>query len=279
MNEEYYYVLSDAEVDAYLARIGTVRKELTIDYLDELVYLHQCNVPFENLDVYEYKRPVSIEIEKLYDKIVTRRRGGYCFELNGIFVALLQALGFDAWSCACRITRDENAPHRSQVMHRGNIIRIDGKLYFCDVGFGGPMAPFAVPLSGEEKKLHGETFWFTQTDEWWWMLRRITKGKADTSRIGANPELADQCVPAPVMLISPAGWEPTDFIELSRACSEGPTARFARTRMINMRRPNGYYAINGNILTVVKDGERTETEISDDDMARTVKEYFDLENR
>ena len=276
MNEEYYEALPD--IQAYLDRIGVRMREPSVDYLDELVYAHQCTVPFENLDVYEYRRAVSLETGKLFDKIVTRGRGGYCFELNGLFVALLCALGFDAWSCPCRITRDENA-RRSQIMHRGNIVRVDGELYFCDVGFGGPMAPFAVPFNGEKKTVHGETFWFSQTDEWWWMLRRITRGKGDVSSIGVDPEKREQCVPAPVMLVSPTSWEPTDFIELNRACSEGPGARFARTRMVNMRRPDGYCAISENRLTLVENGNRTERELGQDEVAPALLQYFNLADR
>ena len=67
MYSKYYEPLPDA--DAYLARIGMKRPtELTRDYLDELVFAHQCNVPFENVDICEFGKAVSIATEDLYNK-------------------------------------------------------------------------------------------------------------------------------------------------------------------------------------------------------------------
>ena len=114
MAEFIYEPLPDLE--AYLARIGyTGSRELSRENLNELVYCHQCSVPFENLSCCDYGEPVVMDIPSLYDKVVTRHRGGYCFELNGIFAALLRAFGFDAYSVMCRLARsDEIRP----VMHR-----------------------------------------------------------------------------------------------------------------------------------------------------------------
>ena len=66
-------------VDTYLERIGAPAPTAgpSLEYLDELIRLHQCSVPFENLDIYDYHRPIRLEIPALYEKIVLRRRGGY----------------------------------------------------------------------------------------------------------------------------------------------------------------------------------------------------------
>ena len=185
MAEFIYEPLPDLE--AYLARIGyTGSRELSRENLNELVYCHQCSVPFENLSCCDYGEPVVMDIPSLYDKVVTRHRGGYCFELNGIFAALLRAFGFDAYSVMCRLARsDEIRP----VMHRGVVIRLDGKHYFCDVGYGGAMAPFAIELSPKRQTFHGETYWIDEApDGWYRVSRRRGAGNAIGEDNTAEPE-------------------------------------------------------------------------------------------
>jgi arylamine N-acetyltransferase len=77
------------DVGAYLERIGLTRPPTpTLDGLAELGLAHLCAVPFENLDI-AAGRPLSLDPDALYDKIVVRRRGGFCYELNGLFGQLL----------------------------------------------------------------------------------------------------------------------------------------------------------------------------------------------
>ncbi len=82
-------------VDKYLERINfTGDRTPTRENLIRLQKAHLMNVPYENLDIY-FGRPFSLAMEEMYDKIVNRRRGGYCFELNGLFAWLLRELGYD----------------------------------------------------------------------------------------------------------------------------------------------------------------------------------------
>lgn len=85
------------DVDTYLQRLETERGEdLDKDYLDTLIYAHQCKIIFENLDVYgSYKphEPISLGIEDIFQKIIRQERGGYCFELNALFTQLLKGSG------------------------------------------------------------------------------------------------------------------------------------------------------------------------------------------
>ena len=133
MYEKLYEPLPDTA--AYLERLGLEPpRELNREYLDGLVYAHQCRIPFENLDVYAFHRPISLGIADLFQKIVMNKRGGYCFEMNALFTALLNALGYHAWACMCRILRSKD--YIPPVMHRGVLVELDGQLYFCDVGYG-----------------------------------------------------------------------------------------------------------------------------------------------
>ena len=133
------------DISRYLDRLGITAANLkpTHAFLDELIVAHHFHVPFENLDVYDFHRVPLLGVDNLFDKIVTRHRGGYCFEMNGLFFALLKELGFDIWPCLFRIN-----PHGEwgPANHRGTIVRIDGQLHYVDVGMGGAMPPFALPL-------------------------------------------------------------------------------------------------------------------------------------
>ena len=79
-------MLTPAQRDAYLARLGlTTAPATTPDGLADLHAAHMMAVPFENFDIH-LGRGISLDPEAVYDKVVARRRGGYCFELNGLFL-------------------------------------------------------------------------------------------------------------------------------------------------------------------------------------------------
>lgn len=275
MFKDYYKGLPEGGADAYLERLGMQRpKQLTKEYLDELVKAHQCNIPFENLDIYDLKKPISIVPKDLFDKIVTRKRGGYCFELNGLFVLLLQALGYDAYSCPCRVLR-EDTPTPNPVRHRGTIIRLDGKYLFCDVGFGGPMPPATVVLEdGTRQIVDGETYWFERKSEFWWTLKRLTKGKLEIGMGGTPPD--DAVREAPVLMVSQAQWEAVDFILPNEYCSLGPNASFARERLVNVKRRDGHISLRGNVLTTVKNGVRERREVTEEEAWALIRDELKL---
>ena len=259
MWEEYYKPLPDA--DRYLERIGARRRtELTKEYIDELVRAHQCAVPFETTYLSEYGREIKIDTDSLYRKIVEERRGGYCFELNGLFVLLLQALGFDAWSCPCRVIMGANdGDCLPPVFHRGNIVRIGDALWFCDVGFGGPMPMGAVELGREGvQEIGGERFFSVPSGHGIFRLKRENaKGKAEN-----------------VLYISVARWEPTDFIGPNAVCS-APGGRFS-SRTVSLRTEAGYISLTGDEYSVMENGKLTRRQVSREEGGRIIGTVFGL---
>ena len=116
---------------AYLARIGYEGStEPTLETLAGIVLAHLRAVPFENLDIVPLARPLRLDPEGLFAKIVGERRGGYCFELNGTLALLLEDLGLTVVRVACQFTEetgysdpfDHLAPHRD-VSRRGGVVR------------------------------------------------------------------------------------------------------------------------------------------------------------
>ena len=155
-------------LDAYLDRIGVCDVQpATLEFLDELIYAHQRTVPFDNLDVYEKHLVPSLQVPDLFDKIVVRKRGGYCFELNALFNALLLELGFDSRPCMARVLF-RPVPY-FHISHRANFVRIDGRDYLADVGFGGPMPSFALPVEDGATRIgRGQAFAMHRYDDYWW---------------------------------------------------------------------------------------------------------------
>ncbi|WP_231906403.1 arylamine N-acetyltransferase family protein [Cupriavidus gilardii] len=139
--------LDGARLDAYLDRIGLQQRPApSLEALDAIVAAHLRRIPFENIDVL-LGRPIDIALDAVFDKLVTRKRGGYCFEHNTLLAAALTALGFEAMPLAARVRYgiDEGVPTpQSHLLLR---VRVAHRDYIADVGFGGPNPPCALPLS------------------------------------------------------------------------------------------------------------------------------------
>jgi len=120
--------------DEYLARIGSGGREFGTGREDLKVLQrgHLLNVPFENLDIH-WKRQIVLEIEKFYEKIVGRRRGGFCYELNGLFNELLRHLGFKTRMISARVFN--GTVHGPEFDHAAIIVTIGEDEYLADVGF------------------------------------------------------------------------------------------------------------------------------------------------
>jgi N-hydroxyarylamine O-acetyltransferase len=144
---------NNIKVKAYLERIG-ISHEVKPDYktLRELHYAHVHNVPYENLDILRGKY-LSIDHEAVFHKIVEKRRGGYCFELNGLFAWLLRAIGYAVTEFYGRYLEGEPL---EMPMRRHRIIKVDldGKEYICDVGVGvtAPRWPLDFVLDEIQKQ-------------------------------------------------------------------------------------------------------------------------------
>ncbi len=123
-------------LDAYLKRIGLTEKPAaTRAGLQTLMRAQLYAVPFENADVWHKKMIVSLIPEEIVDKIVTQGRGGYCYEVNGLFCMALEALGFSYTMLAARprFNYTERRPKTHMVLR----VEAEGEFFLCDLGFGG----------------------------------------------------------------------------------------------------------------------------------------------
>jgi N-hydroxyarylamine O-acetyltransferase len=132
-----------SEVDRYLERIGYPgSREPTLATLTELHRAHLLTVPFENLDI-ALGRPLVLDRAANYAKIVDRRRGGWCYELNGMFGWLLEQLGFPVTLLGSRVTG-----HTTSVDLAHLLLLVDlDEPYIADVGFGDGSSLVPIPLA------------------------------------------------------------------------------------------------------------------------------------
>src|SRR5215471_15232590 len=151
--------MAKLDLDAYLARIGYVGpREPSLAVLRSIHALHPSAIPFENLDVI---RGVGIRLDlpSIEQKLVRDRRGGYCFEQNGLFAAVLEELGFEVTPLAARVRWQVPPDVRTSLTHMVLRVDVERVPYLADVGFGGqtPTAPLRLDVP-DAQRTPRETF-------------------------------------------------------------------------------------------------------------------------
>lgn len=273
MFEELYEPLPDR--DLYFKKLGmeTPTGPLDKDLLDRIIYAHQCAIPFENLDIFDRRLSPSLGIADVFDKVIRGKRGGYCFELNGIFHALLQEIGYDVMPCVGRSLK--NRGYVYPFTHRGIIAEVDGQRLFCDVGYGGPMPPCAVPLvDGLEIASHGQSFKIVRGEGSWWNLYYLgSTADLKAARASGAPERE----PVPVTAFLDERMQLTDYAVLSHFCATSPQSVFTQWRMVNRRTPDGNVSITADELTRVgADGKETVAITSEEQFRALLAEHFGI---
>ena len=262
MYEGVYAPIPDA--GAFLARLGLdpddYRKSLhpelpdspspfsaphVKESLDKLVEAHLMTVPFETLDIFDLHKEVSLEIPALFEKIVVKRRGGFCFEVNALFMSLLEALGFKCTPVAVRVLFEGDFPTTG---HRSTIVTLpDGTRCVCDVGFGGPTPLGATYLDCTEVQKSGKlSFRFEHREDGLYRFVQVLD----------NGEIF------PLLLFSDREYPVIDFIALSVYMSRGDTARFNNERVLNLLRPQGSVGMINDTLRLHDNGVLTELELN-----------------
>jgi Arylamine N-acetyltransferase len=234
--------MNQQQMEAYLDRIGyTGSRELTGQTLDGVIKAHVGTVPFENLDPCEFGITPSLEEEDLYNKIVVNRRGGYCFELNTSLHNLLLAMGFDAYPVVVRIIMGPG-PARPYA-HKGVVARAEGKLWYCDVGFGGPGPKGVVEMSDREQEITGGVYRCVFPEDYCEILHKDGEEWPVLFRFPMHPI------------------EPCDFIPLNFYIGGQPNFGFRAWRTVNLTLPNGSKALSGKHYTRRIDGQITERDV------------------
>ena len=240
------------DFQAYLDRIGyTGSREISLENLTVLIRQHLETVPFENLDCYPNGSALTNDSERLFEKIVVKRRGGICFELNGLLYELLNALGYACYSVAARIPRPDGI---APICHQGIVVTLDGKQYYCDVGFGGPGPKGALPLDDAPVQIiDGEEFRIWRSGVHVSIQRFHREQWTDVIRYADIPCIRE------------------DFSGMLYHFSMAPDSYFVIQRIVNLCLPGGgSLALTDNRLTVRRNGTMIQRILRDSEEVRTV---------
>lgn len=160
------------DVDAYLNRIGyRGDRSTTVDTLRGLHRAHTSTIPFENVDVL-LGRPIRLDVDGMQAKLVGQLRGGYCYEHNLLFAALLERLGFVVSRLSGRVRNGQDV--RRPRSHATLRVEAEGRAWLADVGFGGerPLEPILL-ADGVTAAQGGWTYRLDAIGDGEWLLRSL----------------------------------------------------------------------------------------------------------
>ena len=244
----------------YLERIEyTGGTGISEDTLRELHIAHTLNIPFENLDVY-YGKPVLLDEASLFNKIVKNRRGGYCFEMNGLFSLVLQKLGFKVTNLLARGTID--GINYNAKTHQVLLVEINNKMWLADVGFGndGIIAPLILK-EGRDQGQFAHTYRLLKDPEYGYVLQK----KIADKYMSMYAFTMNRCYPM-------------DFIMSNHFTATFPESFFVKMRMCTKPTKEGRITLTDMGFKIVTNGNITEKIIKNDDEFNAVlKKYFSLD--
>jgi len=247
-------------VDAYLRRIEYAGPTAPIaENLRALQVAHLQTVPFENLSIHAHE-PIVLDDTALFTKIVERRRGGFCYECNGLFAALLRALGFDVTMLSAEVANAEGI-FSPPFDHMTLMVQLQER-WLVDVGFGDS---FIEPLLLDDRseQIQGSRAYRIAAEDNYLVL----------SRREANEWIAEYR-----LNLEPHVYE--DFAEMCRYHQTSPESHFTQKRICSRAtREGGRITLSDmRLITTGNDGERHEKILqSDEEYRESLRELFGIE--
>jgi N-hydroxyarylamine O-acetyltransferase len=248
------------DLHAYLARIH-VSAELDLaapqpsaPLLGALHHAHLLSVPFENLSIH-YGEPITLGEEALYNKIVQRRRGGFCYELNGLFAWLLRQLGFTVTLLSARVAQPDGG-FTPEYDHLTLQVRdMDGVDWLADVGFGDTFRlPLCLQPDIEQDGADGYIYRLSLDPiVASWLVQR--RGETDWEaqyRFTLHPHLM------------------ADFAERCHFQQTSPDSHFTQRRICSLALVDGRITLSDLRLITTRNGVRDERDLASEDEYRTV---------
>ncbi|WP_433590969.1 arylamine N-acetyltransferase family protein [Nocardia sp. CA-145437] len=262
----YTWLGAELDLDAYLDRIGfTGARTPTLETLRALVRAHTTTIPFENLEII-LGRGIPLESEALQDKLIRRRRGGYCYENVGLFAAALERLGFEFTAMSGRVTL--GATGLRPATHA--LLRVkaadDDRLWLCDVGFGwGPLEPIELAPDRGEFAAGAWRFRLERTTdavggELWTLYQFGKDGWVDRHTFAITPQYR------------------VDFAVGNHYVSTAARSPFTLRPFVQRFLPDVHHQIDGTTWTTHRpDGSEEVRELEVAELPKVLAEVFDIE--
>ena len=249
--------MEKVKVEKYFRRIGLEMPETVVpdgELLKKLHFAHCTTVPYENLDIIR-GIPLRLDDEGLYQKVVEEGKGGYCFELNGLFAWLLRELGYKVTEFAARYLRGES----SIPMRRHRVLKVEAVdgVYIADVGIGEVCQRYPLLLAeGLEQPQFDECYRFDKDDFLGWVLMDLHKGQwRQLYSFTEEPQL------------------PQDYLALSCYCEKHPDSPFIHAEMFSLKTAEGRITLDGNVYKEFVNGEVSVKELGEDEMSAAYAKF------
>ena len=247
------------DITAYLKRIN-YRGPLapTAETLRQLQVAHLLSVPFENLSIHSGES-IILEDEALFKKIVVRRRGGFCYELNGLFAALLRALGFDVVMLSAGVANEEGE-FGPEFDHMVLLVTL-AERWLVDVGFGDSFRePLLLDKRAEQVQSERAYRIDVADDDRLIVMQRESNGKWGAQyRFSLEPHTY------------------ADYAQMCRYHQTSPKSPFTQRRICSRATPEGRVTLSQLQLITTMGGERHERELADErEYAELLRECFGI---
>jgi len=246
------------DVERYLRRVqyeGSTQP--TAANLRDLHRRHLFTVPFENLDI-ALGTPIVLDPELLFDKIVVRRRGGFCYELNGLFCELLRAVGFSVNMLSARV-RHADGTYGPEFDHM--LLKVDlEEPWLADVGFGESSVDPLPRRSGATTNENGQRYSVRQSGGEWQLVKHLE-----------NDESTQY-----VFLDIPHSME--EYEDMCVYHQTSSDSHFTRSRVCSLATPDGRVTLSGMRLIETRMGHREESTLRDKaELKHCLRDRFGIE--
>jgi N-hydroxyarylamine O-acetyltransferase len=250
--------MSSVDVNAYLQRVGYAGElKPTRAVLESLHLAHATHILFENLDIL-LGRPVSLDLKDIEGKLVRGGRGGYCFEHNTLFAAVLREAGFEVTTLSGRVRY-----RASQVLPRTHmLLRVDveGETCIADVGFGAEGLLLPVPFGAAQEMCQFAWTYRVAEQAGSHVLQSLRNGKwVDLYAFTLEPQ------------------HPIDFEMANHYTSTHPNSRFKQTLVVQKLAEDARTSLRNRELVIDRGDATTTTVVDDGDLLATLAETFGLQ--
>ncbi len=246
------------DLDAYLARTGYAGPLTPTRAVFETLHLaHATHIPFENLDVL-LGRPIRLDLDALQDKLVRRRRGGYCFEQNALLAAALERVGFPVTRLAARVRY--GATRLLPKTHMLLKVEAEGRPYVADVGFGadGLLLPLAMEPGVVARQFS-------------WSYRLNPEGDLLALQSLYRGEWRD------LYVFTQEPQYPVDFEVANYYVSTHPNSRFTRMLTLQLPTPELRHVLRGRQLTVTTSHAEEIRAVAEHELPALLADPFGIE--
>ncbi|MFZ1320579.1 MAG: arylamine N-acetyltransferase [Ignavibacteria bacterium] len=210
---------------------------------------HMLHIPFENLDIH-LKNKIILDKDHLFNKIIKNKRGGYCYELNGMFYLLLKEIGFDVKMISAQVSIGEDL-WTPDFSHLALIVKTD-KTYLADVGFGDN---FFEPLLFEKDIIQKDII---QKDKAGYF--KIVKDSEGYFKL-MNSDEGNDFKDGYRFTLNEYKW--SDFEKMNVYQQTSENSHFTKNRICSLATSSGRISLSNNKLTVTENGEKKITEFED----------------